>query len=143
MMNFEHYVTEGEVKKSSKDIELARSLLESMKARAKFVLSLEIKEESSKIIFENLYESIRESIDALMALSGYKSYSHAASIAFLGKFREFSELEVLELDKYRRKRNGSKYYGKGIEAGETREISTFYSKIIPKIEKIAENLMRK
>lgn len=139
MMNFEYYLKEGEVKKASKDVELAKSLLESMKSRARFVLSLEIRKESSKIIFENIYEAIREGIDALMALSGYKSYSHAASIAFLERFKEFPESDRAELDKYRKKRNGSKYYGKGIEIYETEKIVFFYKMISPKIEKLAKD----
>lgn len=48
--------------------------------------AVQITNDNSFSIIENCYEAIREMIDALMALKGFKSYSHEANVEFLRKF---------------------------------------------------------
>jgi len=140
MKDFEYYLNEGSVKKQTKDKEFAISLKKDAVKRAEKVLSLELKE-FSKIIFENIYEAIREMLDAILALEGYKSYSHEASIAYLNKFK-VEDSAILELDDFRYKRNSSKYYGKEINEEEAKEIVKFYKKYSGRILQIIEQLCK-
>jgi hypothetical protein len=140
MKDFDYYLNEGKVKKQSKDKEFAISLRNDAVNRAGKVLKLDIKE-FSKIIFENIYESLRELLDAALALEGYKSYSHEASIAHIKKFG-IDDSVLLQLDDFRYKRNSSKYYGKEISEEDAREIIAFYKENSNRIKDIIERLCK-
>jgi hypothetical protein len=126
MNEFKFYVGENKVKKQRADIELAKSLINDAEERIKKVSKLDINI-FSKIIFENVYDALREVIDALLAVDGYKSYSHEASIAYLKKYK-IEDSTIKELDSLRYKRNSSKYYGKSISEEDAKEIIDFYQK---------------
>ena len=106
ILRFEYYLSKGVVKKCNKNCEKAKSLIK--KARKRIEVSQEIKIPSFRLEFA--YEAIIEAIEALLSVEGYKSYSHEADISFLRKVG-FSEMVVLEVDRLRRKRHRSKYYG--------------------------------
>ena len=65
-------------------------------------------------------------LDAILALEGYKSYSHEASIAYLTTIGINDSL-TFKLDRFREKRNKSKYYGKMPSIDDAIEIKGFYS----------------
>lgn len=137
MLPFEYFVENEEVKKCSKDFELAKSLIKDMEERIEKCLMLDIKI-FSKFIFENMYDALRDFCDALLALNGFKSYSHQASISYLTKEGfDFSVIE--EFDQFRYKRNGSKYYGQAIPEESARQIKEFYLRIKEKINKILKS----
>jgi len=110
---FEDFIKEGSVRRVSPDRQLARSLVKIAKLRLKNLESISIMDENSFSFIENCYEAIREMIDALMALKGFKSYSHEASVEFL---KDFYSLKigyalVNKVDNYRKIRNDIKYKG--------------------------------
>ena len=133
MKDFEYYLHEKEVRIASVNLELAKSLVQDMNSRIKDSLKLD-SSQFPKIVFENLYDALRDFSDAVLAVRGYKSYSHQASIAFLQK-ETFSWIEVNEMDAFRYKRNGSKYYGQKIYPADAEEIKEFYFRIKIKLEK--------
>jgi len=136
MKKFEFYLNEKVVKKVSSDPSLANFLLADAKERFSQSIKLKLKE-FNKIIFENVYDSLRNILDALLAINGFKSYSHEASIAFLQKFN-IEESIILELDNFRYQRNSSKYYGKNISLESTTEIINFYNKYSEKLIKLCK-----
>lgn len=134
MMPFEHFLETKEVRKSTPDKNLARSLIKDMHDRINKSMMLDIRV-FSKIIFENIYDALRDFCDALLALDGFKSYSHQASISYLYKKGfDFSLLE--EFDQLRYKRNSSKYYGEMVSESDTTRMKDFYLLIKDKIDKI-------
>ncbi len=134
MLPFEYFLENREVKKCSKDLDLAKSLIKDMNDRIEKCLMLDIKI-FSKFIFENMYDALRDFCDALLALDGFKSYSHQASISYLTKEGfDFSAIE--EFDQLRYKRNGSKYYGQVVSEESAKQIKDFYIRIKEKINKI-------
>ena len=135
MNKFELYLKEGKVKRQTPDFELAKSLIEDSKSRLEKIKKLDIKE-FSKIVFENAYDAIRDILDAVLAVDGYKSYSHEASIAYLKKYA-FDDSTLKELDDFRYLRNSSKYYGKDIPEENASGIIKFYQKYSEKIFLIA------
>ena len=134
MRPFEFFVENKDVKKSSKDIALAKSLIKDMAKRIKDVNALEVTK-FSKIIFENLYDALRDFADAVLAIKGFKSYSHQASFAYLANYG-FDSYILDSLDKYRYIRNGSKYYGYEISIEEAKSLLEFYKRIKTKIDDI-------
>lgn len=75
MNDFQFYLQRKKVYKISPNKELATSLIKSVEDREKSTLKLNLGEQD-RIIFENFYDCLRELLDALLALGGYKSYSH-------------------------------------------------------------------
>lgn len=137
MMQFEYFLKKGDVKKASIDKELAKSLIKDMKDRINKSLMLDAKV-FSKMIFENIYDALRDFCDAILALEGYKSYSHQASIVFLSKIH-FNDVLIQEIDQFRQKRNDSKYYGKSVSQEDAIRIKNFYLDNKEKFEKLIKD----
>jgi len=133
MKKFEEFIKERDVKRISPDMELAKSLLEELKIRAEIAFEMKIDEKMARIVFELLYDCLRELTDVLLALDGYKSYSHEAGIAYLKKFPEISEYEISELDSFRKIRIGSKYYGKPAQVSDAFRIKNKFPMIKAKL----------
>ncbi len=127
MRDFQELVGEGKVKKIAPDRELAQSLLKNIEEREKSTLKL-TEEEFSLLVFENLYDCLRELMDVILALEGYKSYSHEAGIIYLKHFN-IPENVLFELDRFRVKRNNSKYYGKPPSVEDAKGIKNLYLKL--------------
>lgn len=140
MNDFEFYLNEGDVKKRKQDKELAKSLLKDAAERFQKASKLDA-EEFAKMIFENIYDALRDMLDALLAVDGYKSYSHEASIAYLAKYG-LSSL-ISELDNFRALRNSSKYYGKEISPDNAADIKDFYKNNAEEIINIIDNKLDK
>ena len=134
MIDFEYFILKGDVKKQIKDERLANLLIKESFDRLEFVKSLKLNEKNAKYIVENIYDTLRELIEAKLALNGFKSYSHEATILFLKKFPEFRESEIRFMDNLRRIRNGIKYYGKGVEMDEAKKVIDFSRFILPKLK---------
>lgn len=124
MDDFEIYIKDEKVKKQASDTELAKSLISDAKQRIEKINQLDIKS-FSKIIFENVYDALRSILDAILAVDGYKSYSHEASIVYLKKYK-IEDSVLKEFDDFRYKRNASKYYGKSVSAEDALDIINFY-----------------
>ena len=137
MMPFEHFLNKGDVRKVAINKELAKSLTKDMFERINKSLMLNINT-FSKIVFENIYDGLRGFCDSLLALEGFKSYSHQASIAYLSKYK-FDISIIKEFDQLRYKRNGSKYYGEIILKEDAQQIKEFYLRVKDRINKIIKD----
>jgi len=138
MKDFEFYINEGKIKKQTPDINLAKSLKIDALERINQIKQLDINT-FSKIIYENTYDALRDILDAILAINGYKSYSHEGSISFLKK--KNVDIEIIEaLNEFRYKRNSSKYYGKSIDKNEAKEILDFFEKYSELFLKILEQI---
>lgn len=110
---FEDFIRDGSVRRVSPNKQLAKSLVKIANLRLKNIETMKITDENSFTIVENCYEAIREMIDALMSLKGFKSYSHEATVEFLKEFYSVNVgyVTVNKVDRYRRIRNDIKYEG--------------------------------
>ena len=134
MKPFEYYLHSELVKKSRKDIERARSLINDARGRMNDLKLIEM-EKLPKMFFEYAYDALRDFCDAVLLLDGYKSFSHEASIVYLSK-KGFDVAILGKLDRFRYKRNGSKYYGVPITITDAKDIKKFYLEIKEKLNKI-------
>lgn len=100
------------VTKVAPNKEIARSLLKLCKARLEVALGMDEKRYPA-LIAESYYEIIKELLTALLALGGFKSYSHLCLVAFIRKYHsmDFSPHEIELVDKLRRIRNDVDYRG--------------------------------
>ena len=80
---FRFYIAENLVRKSVPNISMATSLLQKAEIRLRRIAREKISDSESSIVFEDIYESLREASQSLMEIGGYKPYSHEALISFL------------------------------------------------------------
>lgn len=112
-MMFGDFLKEGLVKRIMPDVQLAKSLVKIAEARMKNIELLPMSDGNSFMVIENCYEAIKELSDALLALKGFKSYSHEANIEFLKEFYsvKLSAGDINRANRYRILRNDIKYRG--------------------------------
>jgi len=132
---FEYYEKERLVEKTGLNISLAKSLLEKGEIRLNKILKENVTEREAALIFEDTYESIRESTQSLMQLLKYKPLSHEAIIAFLIKNKYLSEEKINILDNYRILRNKSVYQAEKISIDKCKEAIKFAKEVLPAIKR--------
>lgn len=143
MKPFEEFLKTKDVRRASPDIELAKSLMEEVKIRSEIAMEMKLDDKRARVIFELLYDSLRELIDALLALDGYKSYSHEAAIIYMKKFPLFSEFDITSLDSFRKIRIASKYYGKPAQVFDAIRIKEQFPILRKKLLNIIDSRIKK
>lgn len=113
MKEFEFFLNRGDVKKQIPDKNLSEATFKECLERLELSKGL-LQKAKPKYVLENAYEAMREAADSILYLDGFKSFSHEASIVYLIK-RGFNEQDVMDLDRFRKIRNGIKYYGRGCD----------------------------
>ena len=134
--DFEFFLKKGDVKGQSPDKNLAFSAFKDSLERIEFERKL-IHKSKPKYVLENAYEAMREAADSILYIRGFKSFSHEASIVYLLK-EGFNERDIMELDRFRRIRNGIKYYGKDCDLLDAEQAIKLADKIITKIKEKIE-----
>jgi len=140
---FEYYEREKLVEKTVLNIGLAKSLIEKAEIRLNRILKGEITDSEAPLIFEDTYEAIRESAQALMQLAKYKPLSHEAIISFLQTHRYISEEKINILNNYRILRNKSVYQAEKISVEKCKEAINFAKKVLPEIKRKFNELIKK
>ncbi len=133
MREFQFYVQTQAVKKQSPDKHLAHATARDSTERLAMAKSI-LLPQKPKYAFENAYEAVREMIDAILFLEGYKSYSHEASVAYLSHLG-FSFSDIQAVDRLRKKRNDIKYYGGNVDDKEAGEAIGIAEDIIKRLSK--------
>ena len=137
---FEYYIKENLVRKTIPNKSMAKALVQKSIIRLDRINKNKIEKEESSIVFEEIYESIRETAQALMELRGYKPYSYEALIAFLKEQNYLSEGIITTLDHYRILRNNSVYQAEKISLEKCQEAKEFANQVIPKLKEKVEEL---
>ncbi len=138
-MNFEDFIKSKKVRKGTPDMQLAKSLIKMSENHLKSIEDMRLTEVSSATIMTNYYESLREIVEAIASIDGYKVYSHEAFTYFLKERGE--DLISIKFDNYRKIRNSVNYYGKPVEVGITEANINEIKKIIRELkEKFLKNL---
>ena len=139
---FEYYINEQLVRKSIPNISMAKSLLQKSEIRLKRVKNEKINEENSSIVFEDIYEIIRESSQSLMEIKGFKPYSHEALVSFLKEFQLVSDEKTAIMDNYRVLRNNSVYKAEKVSLQKCSEALEFSKTFLPEIKVKFEEIAR-
>ena len=135
MKSFEAFLETGEIKRIEPDIELAKLMLFDAKARLEIAAELELNEKNSRVIFELVNDSIIKLLEVILLADGYKSSSYESTLSYLNKFPEFSDVEILELEKFRRISHQSRYHGKPAALQDALEIRRVFPKTKEKLIK--------
>jgi hypothetical protein len=138
MESFESFVERGIVRKGFADVQRAKKLIKDGEKRIKDVDLLDVNK-LPKFVFENIYDAIRDFLYSILLNDGYITQSHEAPIAYLLN-KSFDIYTINRLDKFRYKRNGSKYYGEEILIDEAKDIKAFYLEIKDKLNKLLKDI---
>ena len=139
MSEFEDFIKSSDVKIRGKNEILAKALIKSSERGIRYVKRQKIDAESAEHVTSDIYDIIRELIEAKLCFEGYKSYSHEATISFLKRFLEFKESEIIFLDNLRKIRNGIKYYGKEASVEDAEKTLKFLNSILPKLKNLVKD----
>lgn len=141
IMEFKYYLENNMARKASPDRGEAEALMNKAEGRVKFFIKTkEINEDTAAFVFEDIYECLREASQSLMSMKGYKPYSHEALISFLKEHFNFTEQNIITLDRYRILRNKTVYQGEKISVETCKDALEFLHKFLPKIKKEFEKL---
>lgn len=138
--NFDYYIKENLIRKTYPNISEAMSLFKRSKDRLKYIQVQKINKFTSPFIFENIYECMREAVQSLMALKGFKPYSHEALISFLKEFCKTKESDLNNFNRYRIMRNKIVYEAQTISVETCKESLNFLIYFMNEIEKNVKHL---
>ena len=113
-MRFQDFIDQQKARRSSIDIQLAKSLVSMSDSHGDTIKILDINEITASTIMTTYYEALREIVEAIAAKMGYKIYSHEALTYFL-KEELGKETVAGKFDRFRKIRNNINYYGKQID----------------------------
>jgi uncharacterized protein YutE (UPF0331/DUF86 family) len=131
---FQYYIDNNLVRAGSSDKEEALSLIRKSINRLTYIVNQKLNERNAEFIFEDVYEAIREASQSLMAIKGYKPYSHEAIISFLLEFYNLPKEDISTFDRYRILRNKCVYKGVKVSAIVCKESINFLNRFLPKIK---------
>ena len=137
---FSYYLKENLVRKSVPNISMAKSLLDKAQIRLKRIKKETLADDESSIIFEDIYESLREASQSIMELKGYKPYSHEALVSFLKENNILSEGKIAAIDNYRILRNNSIYKAEKVSLEKCREALNFAATTVPELKSAFEQI---
>ena len=138
---FNFYIKEGLVRKSLLNPIIARELFRKGELRLSRISKSPPIEEESSIVFEDIYEALRESTQSLMELGGFKPYCHEALIAYLDEKKVFQTEEVNILNNYRILRNNSVYKAENVSIDKCKEALIFAHKLLPVIKEKLSHML--
>ena len=135
---FAYYVDNNLVRTGSPDIQEALSLIRKSVNRIAYITGQKLNERNAEFIFEDVYEAVREASQSLMAIKGYKPYSHEALISVLLEFYSLPKEDISAFDRYRILRNKCVYAGAKVSVTVCDESINFLNRFLPKIKQIFE-----
>ena len=135
-MDLDECFRKGLIKKTKIDEGLIRSLIEMSHMKEEAVKTANINEINISAYVSLAYDSLREVLEALCILKGYKVLSHICIGELLRDILEDFDYE--EFDRLRWIRNSINYYGEKVEFEHGKEI---IKKIFVMKKKILENYL--
>lgn len=132
--DFEFFLSKGDIKRQSPNENLSKATFKDSLERLELSKNL-LQKTRPKYVLENAYEAMREAADSVLYKEGFKSFSHEASIVYLIK-KDFNEKDIIEFDRFRKIRNGIKYYGTDCDESDAKLAIQLAEKIISKIKEI-------
>jgi hypothetical protein len=138
-MDFKECLKKKIAKEVNEDKELIASLLKTSQNKKDSEEKLELNEVTSSSKISLLYDSLRELLESLAIVKGFKIYNHECYTYFLkeimnesSKGDEFDELRII--------RNSINYYGKEISLNEAEDVLKRLHKLRIEIKKLIDNL---
>ena len=133
-MDLDECFRKGLIKKTKKNKELVKSLIEMLRIKERAVKTANINEINISAYVSLAYDALREMLEALCILNGYKVLSHICIGELLKNI--LKDFDYNEFDRLRWIRNSINYYGEKIDFKQGKEI-------INKTFNIKKNILKK
>lgn len=131
-MNFERSIKEGYVRLGGVNKARAKSLSKSAIQAIKTARSMPLNETTSKSVFRELYEGLRQYCEAIGFLKGFKFHSHEAITYFLKDVLKEDKISA-NFDRYRKLRNRINYYGDEMEISTVKTALSDIPEVVKKL----------
>ncbi|MFH0973575.1 MAG: HEPN domain-containing protein [Candidatus Micrarchaeota archaeon] len=135
---FDYYLRENLARKEAPDAGMAKALMTRALERLAYAKQQCVEKSNASFVFEDAYEAVREASQALMALKGFKPYSHEAVVAFLKKFYSVPDYALASFDRFRKLRNKCVYGAEDVTPQTCLEALAFAASFIPELKKNLE-----
>jgi hypothetical protein len=119
-MDVDECFRKGLIKRTHEDAELAKSLVEMSHIKENAVRTASVNEANVSAYVSLAYDSLREVLEALCVMKGYKVLSHICMGELLREKIEGFDYEGF--DRMRWIRNGINYYGEKVEFKQGKEV---------------------
>ena len=110
----------GFIKRANPSKSLAKSLLEVSEIKDKALDSAKLDKMNVNAYLPMAYDALREALEALCILHGYKVTNHVCLSELLNKLE--TDFDYSSFDRFRYIRNGINYYGKKVDFEQGKEI---------------------
>ena len=110
------------------DLEKIKSMVKFAQVNAKIAKNVPLNEESTTLIFREIYESIRQLGDAKWWLLGYEPRNHEVSMDILKEANIKEKILLNHLARFKRIRNDANYRGFRVTVTQAQEITDFWNK---------------
>ncbi len=111
-MDFQEFIESQKVILGEKDLQKSKALIKMADNNFKSLQTVPLNKNTASMVFTMYYECLRQILEAVSLMQGYKVYSHEAYTAYLVTLKEFSI--SAKFDRLRKLRNGINYYGKAV-----------------------------
>jgi uncharacterized protein (UPF0332 family) len=136
-VSFQDSINDGFSKVVKQDKIRANSLLNSSKQAIITARTIPLNKDSLKSIFRELYEGLRQQLEAIGYLKGYKFNSHECISYFISDILA-DKKAAIQFDRYRKLRNGINYYGDDIEETTVKEALRDIPILMKRLEKFCK-----
>jgi len=133
---FDYYIKERKVDKQTPNIEKANALIKKAINRIAHIKKQSLGVEDAEFLFEDIYESIREAGQSLMAAKGYKPLSHEAVIAFVRDNYKIDADKINRFDRCRKIRNKLVYEADKVSVEDVKEALDFATSFVKELSKL-------
>jgi uncharacterized protein (UPF0332 family) len=133
-MNFKESINKNYAKQVPIDKFRAENLIKSAEQAIKTAKIIPINDGTSKTIFRELYEGLREYCEAIGYLKGYKFLSHESVGYFIKDILNDQKI-FGKFDRFRKIRNAINYYGEQIEIETVKQAIKEIPELIRKLNK--------
>jgi len=118
----------GILRKRTADFERAKSMIKAAEINAKVIKKLVLDDESSTVIFREIYESIRQLGEARWWSLGYEPTNHDICLESLKELEIKEKLKLNYLDRFKKIRHDANYKGTRVTVNQAEEILEFWDK---------------
>ncbi len=132
-MSFEQRIINGSIKPIPIDNIRAKGLIKSSRQAIETARAIPLNQTTGKSILRELYEGLRQYLEALGYKKGYKFLSHEAITYFVKEILNNEEI-ALKFDRYRRIRNKINYYGEDISLETVKQALEDFPMILDKLK---------
>ena len=139
---WEKLVKNSDIRIRTPDKERALSLIESALITGRVTRRISLDEESSTLIFRELYESLRQIGEALWWIRGFEARTHDVCMSALQELNVQEKTKLQHVQRFKMIRNDANYRGVKVSKNDALELITFWDSCGKEMAKLVEEQIK-